>query len=242
MQLATTNTVHGIPYREIFKLLAKIARQHGFDREWVHSRLQAGGENALEIAGRFGERFVRLFPRLVVGLVYLLRCVGSAVLRSWPALRNSRREDKVTQRNSLRREQATEIEDTNMEHHEDHNMGNAPEEGGEQQVDPIKHVWKRFPNTQTAALRWVATFFANFAATPPTMPFDLGNEKTATSLLTTGGGAWSNPAGTGTANQTTGIDFSVPRLYQLRMTSPYNIMKSFEGLGSNVGNSQPNWL
>lgn len=242
MQLANTNTIHQIPYREIFKLLAKIARQHGFDREWLHARLQAGGENALEIAGRFGERAMNEVQRFLHSATDKQGQLRGAETSGQNALRNSRREDKVTQRNSLRREQAPEIEDTNMEHHEDHNMGGAPEEGGEQQIDPIKHVWKRFPNTETAALKWVATLYANNASAPPKTPFDLAGETTATSLLTTGGGAWSNAAGNGTANQSTGIDYAIPRLYQLRMTSPYNIMKSFDALGANVGNSQPNWL
>lgn len=114
-------------------------------------------------------------------------------------------------------------------------------QGGEQQVSVPKHIWRRFPNTENAALKWILTQYIGTGATaPPTEPFDEANEATGTSLLTTAGGALSNPAFNTITTQARGYDFISPCLIQLRMTSPYNILKNF---GSpSTANSQPAWL
>ena len=129
---------------------------------------------------------------------------------------------------------------------EEHNMGDAPEEGGEQQITKPTHVWRRFPNTETACLKWVQTTFTSGGSYPPNMPFDNSNYHTATSMLNTsaplGGGAIDSLKKNNILNTTTGTDYNQPQLFQLRMTSPYNILKSYTTLNNNIGNSQPTWL
>lgn len=124
----------------------------------------------------------------------------------------------------------------------------APVEGGEEQVNKIGHIWRRFPNEQTAALKWVMTVFGNNVTNYTTnkTPFDAASRTTTTALNTTGGGAWSNTANNTllTTQYSNGIDLAIPQLTQLRMTSPYNIIKKIQGndIASSFPSSQPNWL
>ena len=128
--------------------------------------------------------------------------------------------------------------------HQQHNMEGAPEEGGEEQVTKPHHIWRRFPNTQTAALKWCESIFTNTGTFIRNSRQLFGNtfEQTATSLLTTGGGAVSNPipnslltGGVG------GTDYSTPYMFQMRMTSPYNIIKQLPSASGGTA-SQPVWL
>lgn len=138
------------------------------------------------------------------------------------------------------------------------NMDDAPKgiEGAETQIDRPHDVWTRFPNHQFARLGWWYTnYITDFAGTVSAQTkdaFDQPSQETATALLTTGGGALTNVTG---ANQfgaggitgivASGHDFQKPVLLQLRMTSPYNILKTYSGtglVGNNIGNSQPAWL
>lgn len=129
-------------------------------------------------------------------------------------------------------------------------------EGTEAQLDPVRDVWTRFPNHQYAKLGWWYTNYisdiAGTVAQKPRDAFDNPDYETTTDLLTTGGGVRNVATGatslgaTGFAGYTaSGHDYKNPVMFQLRMTSPYNIMKTFAGqglAGNQVGNSQPAWL
>lgn len=129
-------------------------------------------------------------------------------------------------------------------------------EGAESQLSAVHDVWTRFPNSQWARLGWWYTNFISDVngtiADQTKNAFDDPNWETTTPLLTTGGTARVSPTGddmlgvdgvTGTVPS--GHDFKNPMMFQLRMTSPYNIMKTYTGqglVGNGVGNSQPAWL
>lgn len=130
--------------------------------------------------------------------------------------------------------------------HEAHNMGGAPEEGGEQQVTKPHHIWRRFPNTITAALKYVGTVFGaettDFSGSK--IPFDRQDYTSATTLAGGGGGAWTAQTKNtlvGTNLFANAIDFNTPQLFQVRMTSPYNIWKQEFNNGS-AGLCRPTWL
>lgn len=129
-------------------------------------------------------------------------------------------------------------------------------EGTEDQLDPVRDVWTRFPNHQYAKLGWWYTNYitdiAGTVAKNTRDAFDNPDYETTTDLLTTGGGVRNVATGvtslgaTGFAGYTaSGHDYKNPVMFQLRMTSPYNILKTFAGqglAGNEVGNSQPAWL
>jgi hypothetical protein len=129
-------------------------------------------------------------------------------------------------------------------------------EGAESQLSAVHDVWTRFPNSQWARLGWWYTNFisdvSGTIADQPKNAFDDPNWETTTPLLTTGGTARVSPTGDDmlgvdnlSATTPSGHDFKNPMMFQLRMTSPYNIMKTYTGqglVGANVGNSQPAWL
>jgi len=129
-------------------------------------------------------------------------------------------------------------------------------EGTEEQLDPVRDVWTRFPNHQYAKLGWWYTNYISDIATTIARTtrnaFDNPDAETTTDLLTTGGGVRNVTTGptqlgaTGFAGYTaSGHDYKNPVMFQLRMTSPYNIMKTYAGqglAGNQVGNSQPSWL
>lgn len=139
------------------------------------------------------------------------------------------------------------------------NMDDAPKgiEGAETQIDKPHDVWTRFPNHQWARLGWWYTnYISDIAGTVTQQPrdaFDNPDYETTTDLLTTGGGVRTQATGpsqlgvTGAAwiPYASGHDYKNPVMFQLRMTSPYNIMKTFAGqglAGNQVGHSQPAWL
>lgn len=129
-------------------------------------------------------------------------------------------------------------------------------EGTEDQLDTVRDVWTRFPNHQWAKLGWWYTNYITdligTVARNTRDAFDNPDYETTTDLLTTGGGVRNVTAGptalgvTGFAGYApSGHDYKNPVMFQLRMTSPYNIMKTFAGqglTGNQVGNSQPAWL
>lgn len=129
---------------------------------------------------------------------------------------------------------------------------NGMKGGGETQIKPIQHVWSRFPNTDNAKLRWrMIQYLSNAFTTPtnvsrpPNDPFDDTHIGTTTSLLAGGGGALVTPTNTTLGLSTSqGYDFNTPLLIQLRMTCPYNIVKTLKTGGTTIttGNSQPRWL
>lgn len=132
--------------------------------------------------------------------------------------------------------------------HEAHNMGKTAEEGGEQQVTKPHHIWRRFPNTQTTALKWVMTLFGSGTSdyTGYLIPFDRQDITTATSLSTTGGGAWTGTTKNtlaGTSLFANAVDLDAPQLFQVRMTCPYNILKqAYSNAITATNHSQPTWL
>lgn len=115
-------------------------------------------------------------------------------------------------------------------------------------LDSIKAdgpIWTHFSNSQRTRLRWRATVFneqiANWVS--GLHPFGQMNISTATSLNTTGGGAIAEGSSAILASDTTnvGYDFSTPFLTQVRMTSPYNILKGIGGYTA-ATKSEPNWI
>ncbi|KAF0714686.1 Aste57867_3750 [Aphanomyces stellatus] len=124
----------------------------------------------------------------------------------------------------------------------------APAEGGEEQQSPITHVWTRYPNTETAKLKWVGTHYLwDSALGARTIPFGNQQEQVATSLGIGGGGAVTDQTTKNLLNNfyTNASDFQLAKLLQLRMTCPYNILKSSgttSGLNSFLGASVPNWI
>lgn len=131
-------------------------------------------------------------------------------------------------------------------------------EGAESQLSKVHDVWTRFPNSQWAKLGWWYTNFVSDQAAGVTAQqtrdaFDQPIQTTATDLLTSGGGALTNVSGAHKFGASgipgvnpSGHDFQKPLLMQFRMTSPYNIMKTYTAAGLTynnvVGNSQPAWL
>lgn len=129
-------------------------------------------------------------------------------------------------------------------------------EGAETQIGAPHDVWKRFPNHQWAKLGWWYTNYitdiGGTIAQAQKNAFDNPDYETTTALLTTGGGVRIPVAGASTLSATgfagytpSGHDFKNPMMFQLRMTTPYNIMKTYTGqgiVGGNIGNSQPAWL
>lgn len=130
-------------------------------------------------------------------------------------------------------------------------------EGAESQLSAVHDVWTRFPNSQWARLGWWYTNYVSDQSAISTVAqtrdgFDNPSLQTTTDLLTTGGGAitptsgaWQQGVSGIGGTIATGHDFKQPLMFQLRMTTPYNIMKTYtaQGLTNNaVGNSQPAWL
>lgn len=143
-----------------------------------------------------------------------------------------------------------------------HGVDNSPKgiEGAEDQLDKPHDIWTRFPNHQFTKLGW---WYTNYMTdiTPANVvaqqydAFDQPSVSVATALGSSGGGARTNYLGAHALGATgiTGIstyspsghDFKKPVLLQLRMTTPYNIFKTYTGddlVNNTVGNSQPNWL
>ena len=129
-------------------------------------------------------------------------------------------------------------------------------EGAESQLSKVHDVWTRFPNSQWAKLSWYYTNFVSDQISTTAQQtrdgFDDPSAIFATDLATTGGGARVPASGAhdmgvtgiGGVNQT-GHDFKNPLMFQLRMTTPYNIMKTYAATGlaqTPVGLSQPAWL
>ena len=137
--------------------------------------------------------------------------------------------------------------------------------GGEMSVVPPKNVWHGFPNTQNALLKWRDTQFIDRTTNAEGTATAIGSEQqfeifgdqsgitTSGPTNLVGAGAPSahsmlNENITGLYGNTatmTGYDFSNPFLIQLRMTSPYNILKTFGttiAQNETVGNAQPTWL
>jgi len=108
-------------------------------------------------------------------------------------------------------------------------------------------VWTHFPNTQRALLRYRNTMYYGMQAETKgnLIPFRNQALYTTTNLTTSGGGAAlpadDNTVAYGKESFVDGYDFKNPYLLQLRMTSPYNIVKSCETLDSGY-KSEPNWI
>lgn len=222
--------------------LIGIAREHGITEQDVrHAVLQAGGNvvRAAQHMGRAIQREFRAFQDTSNGPNLRRSAAHEQIARfdhrNQPALTNSPATTQATPMNG--------------------SDGVGPpvqaQEGGEQQVSPIKDIWRRFPNTQTALLKWIWTSIqgnvpgsgAAASEEPSATPFDQGGQVKTGGTAIVGANLTSLTAQgpTGLSDFTTaGIDLTTPLLLQLRMTSPYNIVKKF---GSQAGgSSQPQWL
>lgn len=173
--------------------------------------------------------------------------MGEGQLQERPAQRR-RTEEPASLENSPATTQATMSGD-------DAPMGI---EGAETQVGSPHDVWTRFPNHQWARLGWWYTNYISDVSTTVSdqrkNAFDDPNWESTTPFLgpASGGGARISPTGDdilgvdGLAPTIpSGHDFKNPMMFQLRMTSPYNILKTYTGagiVGNGIGNSQPAWL
>ena len=108
-------------------------------------------------------------------------------------------------------------------------------------------IWTHFPNSQRTRLRYRSTRYSNNKVNWKAHKVPYGNDdyQTATDLTTTGGGATTqldlSTLTYGNENIPTNYDFNTPYLIQLRMTSPYNIIKSMGTLNSGTV-SEPTWI
>lgn len=124
------------------------------------------------------------------------------------------------------------------------------EEGGETQTKPYKHIWKRFPNEETAELKWLLTYFIQNESTLVGHEIAFGNENSVANADLTGSAvtainvstAGINLAGSDATTTANSWDFNQPYVIQLRMTSPYNILTEVSTMNSGNTVSQPLWL
>lgn len=129
---------------------------------------------------------------------------------------------------------------------EGHNMAGAPEEGGEQQVTKPHRIWRRFPNTETAALKYIGTIWGSQTSdiSGDKIPFGRDDWTAATTLSGGGGGNWAATTKNslaGAMSYANATSFYTPQLFQIRMTSPYNIFKKEFNNGV-AGLCRPTWL
>ena len=121
-------------------------------------------------------------------------------------------------------------------------VGDGNEDDGgvpnqETTLDPIKHIWHRFPNSQTARLKWVYTQMMGFGTEnlqyrPSGSAWDQQAKRDITTSNTYIGGQSSLEAGSPVT-----WDMKTPKLIKYRMTSPYSIV------ASDIGNlSEPQWI
>lgn len=115
--------------------------------------------------------------------------------------------------------------------------GDQSAPGVEGALEPIHHVWRRFPNVETAELKWVYTQLLgnssqNTAYRPSGSAYDQQAKRDIGSADT-----YNTAQATLNATPAGGL-LQTPMLIQYRMTSPYNIMSK-----TDTGNlSQPQWL
>lgn len=252
----------------ILNYLIKEAKKLGKKEadKWVHKQLKECAYNAYEVAQRMGKHVIRGLenmnkPNFETEMQEGCKSLHMDYDKHKKTCKKKREEgpmpcgfkvgDTCSQSNTPGTTQMTKHEGE-----EQKNMGGPVEEGLEQQVKRPRHIWRRFPNEETAALKWVySNYFTDIASSGANegfQPFGITNQQTTTALLSTGGGAWTAQKGTNilgndgaTITTSTGHDFTQPTLIQIRMTTPYNIMKTFNGtglVGNTVGNAQPNWL
>lgn len=134
----------------------------------------------------------------------------------------------------------------NMDGKRQRTDGDDPAQGGLDTIHAEGPIWTHFPNTQKSRLRYRATIYQNDQAAwvGNLIPFGAAVQ-TATSLLTTGGG---NPTGDTSSSMAAGstlangYDFYNPWLLQVRMTSPYNIVKSIGDTTQTGMIGEPTWI
>lgn len=119
------------------------------------------------------------------------------------------------------------------------------EPGTEQAIEKIGHVWKRFPNHETAELKWIYTQIMGGIATANQNKnlnplFSQRDQQSQRDGTTSGTYVTAAAEIAGVASEDASI--SHPTLMQFRMTSPYDIVNKS---GTNIAtssNSQPYWL
>lgn len=125
-------------------------------------------------------------------------------------------------------------------HHTEVEAGNEDSPGNpatETSLDPIREIWTRFPNSQTAKLTWIYTQMLgvsnNNQAFQPS-----GSAWDQQLLRDIAGGANTYSAGMGSLESGgSTVDIKAPKLIKFRMTSPYSIVASdYQNL------SEPQWI
>lgn len=129
-------------------------------------------------------------------------------------------------------------------------LASEPAQTGLDTIQAEGPIWSHFPNNQRTRLRYRATIYYGDSTFWKGRQIAFGNStaQTATSLGAGGGGnvtlaTTENLAQGDTVNQSAqAYDFNTPYLLQLRMTSPYNIIKSLGDTTTITTASEPNWI
>lgn len=228
-----------------------IARTLGFDEEWMYQQLAQGRtevmnmlhERANEIGATISEEASNAMQR---GNQYVQGHIQNwqndyEMWRNNPGSTVSQRQSgQLSQSNSqasapMSKKRALSAEEGHGDVAEEGNT--AP--GIENQLDPIKHIWHRFPNSQTARLKWIYTQMLggttgnNIEYRPSGSAYDQQFKRDITTANTY---AAAQPSLWG--QQPPETDYlKKPMLIKYRMTCPYSIVST------DTGNlSQPMWL
>jgi hypothetical protein len=219
--------------------LLQLAHEHGLTEQEVRDAIQTTGGHVMRAARHLGRSIYNSF-------------------REWADSNNNRlrREPESSQSNSQHNPNMPRDPISNAPTNPPESNGSMA--GGEQQVTKPHHIWRRFPNTETAALKWIfTTILGNIPgnntstgdtnANPDQIPFDDSSQYAITpgsvpivGNNTTGMGQ-NKPNNIIDTVSAMALDLTKPFLIQLRMTSPYNVLKT---LGPNITNTnaQPQWL
>lgn len=128
-------------------------------------------------------------------------------------------------------------------HHQQGHVGDGNEDDGgnpatETTLDPIRHIWTRFPNSQTARLKWIYTqLIGNNANNLVYAPSGSAWDQQAKRDVATANTYAAAMGGIESAVPT--IDMKTPKLIKYRMTSPYSIVASDTAV-TNL--SEPEWI
>lgn len=242
--------------RNYAELFMSMARTMGYDEQWMMQQLDRGrrevlnairqeSEHGLQAARDYIEQSWHDLTNREQGTVTTGQTYSnSEVVRRHCDNPHTREQapEACPQSNLPGEEQMAKRAKTN-EHGDEHYEDIAQQ--GLDSINAEGEVWTHFPNSQKSRLRWRATVFQEDVTNwvSGKHPFGRLSTSTTTTLNATGGGAVTE----GTTEQlasdtsTNGYEFGQPYLIQLRMTSPYNILKSIGGYNA-ATKSEPNWI
>ena len=249
--------------RPIQDILADLASELGFDEEWMEQQLRMGGEHVQQLLREYvanGIYSARAYARHHWN-EYQLRQEQNTDLEHFDRMvrhcdsQNMDINDNYTGCESLSNSPREEQMQPASKKHKSAPVGEEgiaeePAQIGLDKLVASGPIWTHFPNNQRTRLRYRATIYYGDTSmwTANRTVFTRSNITAATELAGTGGGnvteaITQNLAQGTTVNQAAqAYDFSVPYLLQLRMTSPYNIIKSLGDTTKSTIISEPNWI